>query len=166
LTEWLKLAPRYVFAVCFATGILLVARPSDLATLGLEQFMNQYRSWFGVAFVASISLLLAHAGATGFGWVRKEWRWRRHLVHGRRRLRELTSDEREILARYLENDTRAQFLAVSCGVTAGLADAGIIYRSANLSSTDGISFAYNIQPWAWDQLREHPELVEAAGNES
>ena len=44
------------------------------------------------------------------------------------------------------------------GVVAGLAQAGVIYRSVNLGTMDA-SFAYNIQPWAWEQLQDDPKLL-------
>jgi len=77
---------------------------------------------------------------------------------GRERLRNLTAEERELLAKYVDGGTRSQDLDIRDGVVQGLADAGILYRSASVSKFY-TSFAHNIQPWAWDYLTENPALL-------
>ncbi len=159
MADWIKLAPRYVFALCLATGLLLFGKPSWLLTLGLHSFVDKQRAWIGIIFIVGASLLLAHAGVTLINRIWKWWNRKQRIKHGQKRLQCLTSEETEILIGYLGKGTRSQYLSMASGVVSGLVSEGIIYRSVNLSCTDGISFAYNIQPWAWDYLMENPELI-------
>ena len=73
-------------------------------------------------------------------------------------MHDLTPDERQVLRVYLESDTRTQYLDVQDGVAQGLAQARIIYRASNMGTLT--TFAFNVQPWAWDYLRAHRELLE------
>jgi len=43
------------------------------------------------------------------------------------------------------------------GRVGGLEAEGIIFRSSNVGNIE--SWAYNLQPWAWDYLSAHPELL-------
>jgi Super-infection exclusion protein B len=43
-------------------------------------------------------------------------------------------------------------------VVNGLVSETVLYRSSNMSAL-GTTFPFNIQPWAWDYLNEHPELL-------
>lgn len=44
-------------------------------------------------------------------------------------------------------------------VVLGLETEKIIYRASSLSSYY-TNFPYNIQPWAWEYLNQHPDLLE------
>ncbi len=166
LVDWIKLTPRYLFALCLAGGVLLFAKASWLAPLGLDAFVGKYRFWIGLVFLVGLSLLLAHVLAhamrKGLDW----WTEFRGVHQGRKRLHQLTEEERRILASYIEGKTRTQMLRISDGVVSGLVSQRIIYMSANLGSGHDPYFAHNIQPWAWEYLNEHPELVLRASNTS
>jgi len=42
-------------------------------------------------------------------------------------------------------------------VVNGLEIEKIVFKSSNIGQLD--EWAYNIQPWAWDYLNNHPELL-------
>ena len=62
-----------------------------------------------------------------------------------------------MLASYVVGNTKTLTLDLRSGVAGGLESSRIIYRSSTLGSLHG--FDYNIQPWAWDYLRQHRELL-------
>jgi hypothetical protein len=82
---------------------------------------------------------------------------KRALKGAKERLHNLTADEREILQNYIGNRTKTQELDIRSGVVNELENDFIIYRASNIGHLGG--WAYNIQPWAWDYLNEHPELI-------
>jgi len=161
LTSWLKLPQRVLWALLCCSALLLWGPDWFVSGLGLEQFIATYRMYLGVAFL----LLLAATLPTPIQWAGnlalEKWRSQKLLQARRAQLKDLTPEEKEILRNYIEKNTRSQYLDAVDGVTARLEGAGIIYRAANLSHayTD---FAYNIQPWAWEHLRENPHLLGAA----
>jgi hypothetical protein len=73
-------------------------------------------------------------------------------------LNNLSLEEKAVLASYIAHNTKTIHLGMNSGLAGGLEAAGIIFRSSNIGSM-GTGIAYNIQPWAWDYLREHPELL-------
>jgi hypothetical protein len=74
-------------------------------------------------------------------------------------LPQLTEDEKAILRGYIEGQTRTQYLAMSNGTVGQFVVEKILFRASSLGSVADY-FPYNIQPWAWDYLNNHPEVLE------
>jgi len=53
--------------------------------------------------------------------------------------------------------TKTQYLDLENGVVRGLELDIVIYKASNIGQIN--TWAYNIQPWAWDYLNEHPESL-------
>ena len=160
LTDWLKLSPKYLFPISLATGFLVFAPVNLLELFGLVAFVSQYKPYIGVAFLLSASLLLS-SWLTGLGgWVLDRVRESKALRSGKKRLHNLTEEEQKILRRYILKKTRTQYLNVDDGVASGLVSAGVIYRSSNVGRLT--VFPFNIQPWAWKYLNEHPKLLSSS----
>ena len=157
LTEWLKLSSEHLVGVLlFSSAVLgtLILAPDDwLRALGLAEFSNEYRTWLGLLLVLSTALLIVRLVTAVFRWSRQEVVLRRNVRRRRQRLHTLTGPERGILAKYVKENTRTQYLDVTDGVVRGLEAEQIIYRPASLSANYTV-FAYNIQPWAWDYLNQ------------
>jgi len=156
--DWIKLSPRHYFAVLLASATLLFLPDNVLGVLGLEQLRTTYRGWIGALFVLSAALLLSHPLAGWGGRIGGWWSEKEFVRMSRKRLLQLTPAEKSILKGFVAENTRTQTLNFMDGVVSGLESAHIIYRASNAGTMDG-SFAYNIQPWAWDQLRKTPELL-------
>jgi hypothetical protein len=82
----------------------------------------------------------------------------------RRRVRKylygLTLKEKYILQRYMEEQTRTEYLKMNDGVVAGLIEHGVIYP-APVHYARGSTLAHNITDFAW-VYRAHPELFETS----
>jgi hypothetical protein len=156
--EWVKLAPRYLLAIALVTGVVLFGPSSFTVALGLAALPLPVRIAFGIGFLGSTCLLVANwlADMTALG--QKEWRRRRELKVLRGRLNNLTPDEKVILRRYIAGKTRTQELRPEDGVVGGLTLEHIIYPSTERRGTFD-AWAYNVQPWAWTYLTQHPELL-------
>jgi Super-infection exclusion protein B len=155
--EWLKPTPKLFFAIAIGCALLLFAPESTLEPLGLLKFREEKRLLLGSGLVLGSVLLLAEAMASIGSWLRGWVQYRRLIHNGIKRLHDLTPAEQNILALYLTNNTRSQFLQFNDGVAEGLETCWIIRRASQIS--EGFYFPYNIQPWAWKYLKKHPELV-------
>ncbi|MBI3319988.1 MAG: superinfection exclusion B family protein [Candidatus Omnitrophica bacterium] len=62
------------------------------------------------------------------------------------------------MRRYVEGKTRTQYFQIEDGVIQGLVAVDVLYRSAQVGHLLS-GFAYNIQPWAWEYLNRHPDLL-------
>jgi hypothetical protein len=157
--EWVANSIPAQVAVAIASAALLFGPDKIISAMGLRQIRDDYSQWFGVALLVVGSLLCAE-GVTAFGaWARQRVVWRVNLRRLKQRLRALTPAEREALRRYVYEDNRTQYFDIQDGVAQGLVHAKIIYRASNLGSTMG-GFAYNVQPWAWEYLQAHRDLLD------
>ena len=159
LTEWLKLKPRYLFSLSLVSGFLIFSPENWLLGLGLDSLVQSYKGWIGGVFLISIVLLLTNILAYLVEPIQGSINdWRRTIVYSKQ-LKSLSSEEKEVLKRYIEGDTQSQRLGMLDGIASGLAAKNILYRSSSLSTASGY-IAYNIQPWAWIYLKKHPEILD------
>jgi hypothetical protein len=154
LLDWIKLSPKYLLPIFLASAVLLFANGEFLEHTGLQEIRTQYRPWVGGIFLVSTLLLASHFINELLPRARKRYGKFTRLKHAKRRLHDLTPEERDILRGYIIGNTRTQYYrSLDDGVVDGLEAERIIYRT----SING--WAYNIQPWAWKYLNEHPELL-------
>ncbi|MBN9040507.1 MAG: superinfection exclusion B family protein [Rhizobiales bacterium] len=153
----LKLPTKIIFSVGTAAGVLLFANEHFLQILGLTQLVTEYRLYIGLSFVVAICIvvttILSSVVSFVWPWINQALWVRQH----RRHLHNLTPEEKEILAFYVDNRTRSQSLPLQSGVVNALQNAKIIVRGSSMGTIHG--FDYIIQPWAWGYLNEHPELL-------
>jgi hypothetical protein len=155
--ELLKVPIRVIFGACVAAAIVLFSPDVLVEKIGLLKYRDEYRTYFGIGVLLLIAIVIAKIiGAAD----EKLIDWRLDRIR-KRRLRNLTDEEIQILSAYIARKTRTQYLSIQSGVVKGLVHDNIIYRSASVGSLEygGAAFAHNIQPWAWNYLNDHPELV-------
>ena len=157
LFDALKLSTRFVLPVVLALAVFLFAPDSFIDHIGLTALRQQNQAYLGAAFVLSSCILASRGIIRGTAWARQQYRERVSLRASRARLHNLTPEEQALLRGYLERQTRSANLDIMSGVVSGLVSTDILYRSSNLGRTS--TFAHNLQPWAWDYLNEHPELI-------
>lgn len=140
-----------------ALAVLLFAPDALVASLGAVRFRDENRLALGLGSLAIGSLLVARVLDLGRRWLVNHVRWWVKERGLRKRLRDLTPTEQRILRTYLVKDTRTLSFSVRDGTIAGLVQATILYRATSVGNV--FDWAHNIQPWAWDYLRAHPELL-------
>ena len=159
LIEGLKLPTKTVFSLCIAAGLLLFSPDNFLKILGLDSLVNANRPYIGGLFVVTLCLLVVSALATFVKFV-KPWvvqaLW---IKQHKKRLQDLNPEEKELLAYYIQNQTRSQPLDYRSGTVNALVQEKIIVRGSNVGF-HGFDFDYVIQPWAWEHLNENPYLLE------
>lgn len=157
--EWLKLSKRKLFAAIVVFGTCVLLPTPVLERLGLAALVSEHRPWLGGAFLVALALLLAEFVVDFWNWGRRKYQQRETLKTCKDNLTHLSEAEKKVLRKYLERNTKTIKLPMDSGLAAALVNAKIIYRASNFGDLiDGID--YNIQPWAWDYLHEHPELLQ------
>jgi hypothetical protein len=154
-----KAGPPVYAAVLIACSLLLFLPDPVLARFGLAEFLQSYRTYVGVGFVASLSLLSVTVLSIVTSPILstfEDWRFRRQ---GLRTLRELTNAEKEFLRPYIRAGENTHYAPISDGVAQGLVGKNLIYRASQVS-TSGMNFPYNLQPSARRLLTEHAELLD------
>jgi hypothetical protein len=157
--EWFKISNTHLFAIVIGCSIVLFTPESFLRKLGLFSIKEAYLTIISVSLLLALSMLSARGCAGIIAWIKQRFIWHKNLKEMRKRLNDLTPEEKQILQKYILGNTRTQDLLIQDGVANGLVAAKILYRSANVGSMMG-GFAFNIQPWAWVYLKENPYLLE------
>jgi hypothetical protein len=157
VTDWIKLSPKYLLPISLTTGFIIFAKTEWLQLFGLAELRAKYLPWIGGIFLLSTVLLFSHTVFTFSSWVRKRVSMKRALKRAKQRLHNLTEEERNILQNYIGSGTKTQYLDMQSGVVNEMENDFIIYRSSNIGQLE--EWSYNIQPWAWDYLNEHLELL-------
>lgn len=156
---WIKLSPKYLIPIAILAAALLFLPSDALSKFGVDDFVNEYRMWIGIVGLLTFALLLTHFMYWLKDIVTKKLRTARSLKAAKDSLRNLTPEEQIVLADYILRQTKSRTLRVQSGVAMSLEHAHIIYLASKLGTLMG-GFAYNLQPWAWDELNAHPELLE------
>ena len=159
LTEWLNLKPRFWLAISLLMGTLLFLPSASLEKLGLLELRDARQMWIGFGFLLSVVLLLSY-GVERIWITVSDAYYRQNQVRERQKsIAYLGPQEKAILREYIENQETTRYYPMSDGVVEGLVLQKVLYPSSQLGA-GGITFPYNIQPWAWTYLNKHPEILE------
>jgi hypothetical protein len=155
--EFLKVPIKYIIGL-FVVGLVFLFAPGSLLNkFGLLNYREEGKAYFGlVSLILAVLIIGAIVGALidkfhGYFFLRSM----------KNRLKFLTTEEKQILWQYIEGETRSLYLSIESGVVKGLVHDQIIYRSSSISTSGygALTFAHNIQPWAWKYLNEHRDLL-------
>lgn len=78
--------------------------------------------------------------------------------HHEKLLKNLSGEEKKVLLRYIEQDTKTQMFWVADGVSAGLAKKNILFVAAEVTYNNEV--AHNIEEWAWEMLKEKRQYLD------
>jgi hypothetical protein len=156
--DWLKLTPKQSFVIFIITSILLFGGELLVTKLGLEKPRDLLQPWIGVLWLLTLALMLSDVFVPFYNSCIKKYKQRQHLKRCQKYLHGLTTDEKEVLAEYINNNTKTITKQLADGVVQELVTNNVI-RLATTISQHGDYFAYNIQPWAWKYLHKNQYLV-------
>jgi hypothetical protein len=147
ITSLAGAAPYILIGICISSIILLVAKNK------IE--FPASRIWIlWTCLIVSGSMLL------GAGIVECYKNYLEKQKNDKRieTLRNLTPKEKEVLRPYIEKESKSQYVENIRfrGEIVSLERAKIIY----FAGAHGLYRIYNIEPWAFTYLTEHPELLE------
>lgn len=165
---WLKLSPVLLAVLALVVASMLWAPAWYIDGLGLKSFIEENRKYLGVAFLGFTAGAVAPALVVSFRKAVRSIQVLKLKHKAKQRLQNLTPEEKAILRRFIDRDSRAQELDIGSGVTTALVKANII-SAAGLSGTsihyfeytpEGMMGPYNIQPWSWDYLQKNKSLLD------
>lgn len=154
-----------IFIIAFSIGLggtLLLTLPDNvLETFYIKELRDNQTEVIGsIAFIClfiTFCGLAYYVGVWLFGLGKGKYRAHKMEENEIEVLKQLTPVECTYLANYIFKQTQTAYFAPSDGVVGGLESKGILYRSSNLGRVH--KFAYNIQPWAYEQLSKNPHLL-------
>lgn len=155
--DWIKLSPRHLAALAIASGFLLFARDKWLETIGLSEFAPKYKAYIGIIFLLACALLASQILSWLYLRVSERRKWARKIKNATKHLNSLTEEEKGMLRGYIESSSRTQYLPIGSGVVRGLEWDMILIQASDIGDLE--DWPYNIQPWAWDYLHKHPEIL-------
>lgn len=158
IAEWINLKPRFWFGILLLSSSLLFLPSESLDRLGLKDFRDSQRSWIGLVFLGSIVFLGSYAAEEVWITGKKIYLERRQLKSWHDQIANLSPPEKLVLREYIENQETTRYFEISDGIVNGLVAKKILYCASNIGAYY-TSFPFNLQPWAWKHLNEHPEIL-------
>jgi Super-infection exclusion protein B len=168
LLQWLgvfaKFARLPIAAIAITSCFALFAPPGWLTFLGVRQVFEENHTQIGVAFLLSVSTIVA-SGVRALWLLLSRW-WGNHQHHRavQHSLKTLTNDEKERLQPFIIEGTSSMNYSPADGVAAGLRAKGILFWPTTIGSSTGM--AHNLQPPARAYLLKHPGLLTMQGEPS
>ncbi len=159
LPELLKIETRYWVGATLVSGTILFAPDALAVTIGIDALRAIMRPYLGFFFIVTIGVAIVQIGTKVFEGIKKKRDQSKAMKVLQDRLHKLTQDEKRILCGYILTDCRTQYFSVEDGVVTGLEQAKVIYRASSVGDLYGKGFAFNIQPWAWEYLKDRKELI-------
>lgn len=156
--ELIKLPLTYISAFLLTSSCFIFAPDNILIDLGVKDLRDTYRSYIGVVFILSFSIVFVNVIAGLYKKLRKRYINYKVKRIGIQTLKGLNNAEKEILSEMLNNGTYSTGIDITAGVHKRLEVHRLIYRSSSVSMC-GPLFSYNIQPWVSDYLKKHNNLL-------
>lgn len=156
--EWIKLSPRYLLPIVLFTGFILFVPSDALEVFGLATLRKEFAWLFGIFCLASSALLISSGLVFVCEWLYGLWESRSAEKELAQIIRNLSDQEKDVLRQYIEENITTLYFSFNNGVVGGLVAKNILFRSADVGYG---KFPYNVQPWAWEMLKEYPELLDS-----
>jgi len=160
--EYLKLlisqTPKVLLGITIFCAVAILTPDQLLHRIGFLPYTGSMRQYLFIVLLLSSSLLLSHFIFSLFPIIKGRFNGKVIIHRGKKRLKQLTQAEKEILRAYIQNDTMTQTFDCTDGTVLALEYEHIIYRASVLSQgfTD---FSYNIQPWVRKYLIKNQDII-------
>lgn len=170
LKEFLSLNYRSLFIVSGLCWVIAFLPTSFLDSIGLLGFWSQYRPWaiaLGILFTTWLVFggfydIVNHNKDKLTTWIKSRETKKTH----EKLLLTTSRVEKEVLSRYLAEDTTTISFDYRDGIVNGLIAKEFLYRASQASNPMSLKFDVNIQGWVWDYLKQHPEILEGIESRS
>jgi hypothetical protein len=163
LKSFLSLDYRSIFIVaCTSWCVVLIPEHSwnYLGLIGLRTTIKPWASIIGVLFTLWLIFGVLYDLFSKGSDELKAWNEPRKMQKTREEILLSTSSvEKQVLAKYITENTTTIAFDARDGVVNGLIKKGLLYNASQASNPMSFNFDVNMQPWAWDYLRAHPEML-------
>ena len=164
LNNFISLNSKKLFVIAVTCWIIYFTPESFLISVSLFDLWLALKQW--ILCIALISSLVLFANLLyklmdyiyqGVGNLVKNYRFKKSHF---RIMASLSRVEKEILAKYIAEDTTTYAFDVRDGIVQGLVAKDILYRPGNLSNPlTAANFDYNLHPWVVDYLSKNPNFL-------
>jgi len=165
LKNFLSLDYRSLFIVLCIGWIVFLVPFNIWEGIGVAKQYTQFRPWiFIVSLIATVWFLMGGLyDLLKLGKEKLASRKETQKIIGEREKTLLAASkvEKAVLARYLADDTTTIAFDFRDGIVNGLIAKNILYRASQGSNPFSHDFDVNIQSWAWEYLKNHPELLKS-----
>lgn len=142
-------------AIALVTGLLLFLPSWLLTGVGIGGFRKENLGWIVLSFGFSISYLATYP-------LYSCWLWVADRCPKVRRLQHLTTDEKQVLLEYIDNNVRSVLLwhdAHLEGPANQFWAEGILDRFDNTDPVGATKYSWTIKPWVVKHLKKRPGLL-------
>lgn len=153
IAEVAKFLVSHAWAI-FAFSVLILLMPAAWG----GPLVSQIRPYASLALAASAVVVLGQVVQVGYDWGKREFERRRTMGRLQKRLYQLTAAEQDILQPFIRERNRTQSLFWADGVVVSLEQEHVIDKAVQYVR-EGLPCDFNMQPWAYAYLTEHPNLV-------
>ncbi len=158
--DWVKLSPKHLTSILIATSLILFGPLDLLKKIGLDKILDDFKLWVGLIWIDSLSLLMVYPIEYLIKLGRKKFMLFVLIESRKKRMNSLTPKEKDILRSYLENDSRTQAFPIQDGAVIELCNESILSRVSDIGYTGSYLFPFNIEPWAWNYLKNNSDLLD------
>lgn len=159
MLDWIKLSPKYLFAIALFSELLLFSPLWILERAGWLEFVTKFRPWIGLIFMLTSTLLFTHFSVFVFEEsLRPFYKKQKEKKRLRIWLQHLTHKQKEMLKEFINENTRTVSFNFMDGEVKELVTANILYLSTGLVDRGNYT-PHTINSWVWEHLHKHPEIL-------
>lgn len=157
VAEWLGKSWRWITAIFLVTLLFLVLPESVLSRLGVCDLVHNYHSVLLIACFLTGAFLLTHplSGIYRLAVPYVKDTWTTHV--GKKHLHKLNPDEKGLCRVIVQSNGSPLHHNLANGAIQSLLSKGVLIKP--VQGWPGGLYDFNVQPWALEYLREHPELL-------
>lgn len=161
IKDWINLGVAPVIGLLILSSILIFLPDPALQLIGVKALSEHYELHIGIMFLFSIAFLLAYSlHALWINLLGQLLREKASLYFLKKEANDLTEEEKKLLKSFVDNDTRSMNLSLKDPIVLGLEKRQFLVRTGTIGTDPmSMSFPFSIQPWAWEHLNKHSELL-------
>lgn len=141
-----------MLSVC--SGIV-VFMPHDLRVAVGIGFVEPVRGWLFLLWLVSAASTLVYQPLK---FMRNWYAQRRISVKRMEMISQLSAEEKQLLWTYIAQETKSLYFPAINVTAKALTAAGILGKPGGYENLQAVG--YVLQPWAWQMIKEYPELLD------
>lgn len=142
------------------SGILIFLPRNILTRLNIAEFRDNYIIILSLVFIVCVGFHISAILQKLLKYTGRKVSIKYSKYQTVKYIRKLTGDEKQVLRTYINEQTQTLYLSIENGVVKGLELKGIILRVATIGDALDSTFAYNLQPYIYNYLLKHKEVLE------
>ena len=162
LLELVKLPVKTILALSVATGLILFLPNNIIHKLYIDNLKEKYGFIIGIVFIISISIVFINIIIYIFNTIKEKISILKLKFYRKKILKSLDESEKNVLLEFMNSANKTVRLPIHSGTTIKLQNYKIISPAGNNHIVDAryMEIPYFIQPWAYEYLNKHKNLLE------